>query len=175
DAVMGLVTRSANDAAIVLAEGLGGDEANFAVQMTAKARQLGMTSTVFRNASGLPNREQVTTARDMAKLAHALMRDFPHYYPVFSVQNYLYRGRPLANHNRMLETYAGADGLKTGSTAASGFNLVMSAIRDNRRLIGVVMGGDTAYQRDKLMAELMDRGFATAQQQILSPWTSPKI
>lgn len=175
DAVMGLVTRSANDAAIVLAEALGGDEANFGRMMTQKARQLGMTSTVYRNASGLPNREQVTTARDMAKLAHALMRDFPHYYPVFSVQSYPYRGRPLENHNRMLLSYAGADGLKTGYTAASGFNLVMSAVRDNRRLIGVVMGGDSASSRDRLMAELMDRGFATAVATGVSPWTSPRV
>ena len=99
----------------------------------------------------------MTTARDMARLANALLRDFPHYYPVFSVLSYNYRGRPLANHNRMLATYAGADGLKTGYTNASGFNLVMSAMRDNRRLIGVVMGGNTAFQRDRLMAELMDR------------------
>src|SRR6266446_2700369 len=175
DAVMGLVTRSANDAAIVLAEALGGDEESFALQMTAKARQLGMSSTVFRNASGLPNREQVTTARDMAKLAHALLRDFPHYYPVFSVQSYFYRGRPLENHNRMLTSYAGADGLKTGYTAASGFNLVMSAMHDNRRLIGVVMGGDSAFQRDRLMAVLMDQGFVTAQTMRLSAWTSPRV
>ena len=174
DAVMGLVTRSANDAAIVLGETLGGDEEGFAQQMTQKARQLGMSSTVFRNASGLPNREQVTTARDMAKLAQALLRDFPHYYPVFSVQSYFYRGRPLENHNRMLASYAGADGLKTGYTAASGFNLVMSAIRGNHRLIGVVMGGDTAFQRDRLMADLMDRGFFTAQSMLLSPWMQPR-
>ncbi len=143
--------------------------------MTQKARQLGMSSTVFKNASGLPNREQVTTAHDMAKLALALLRDFPHYYPVFSVQSYVYHGRPLENHNRMLVTYAGADGLKTGYTSASGFNLVMSAVRDNRRLIGVVMGGDSAFQRDRLMAELMDRSFASAQAMNVSPWTSPRI
>jgi D-alanyl-D-alanine carboxypeptidase len=175
DAVMGLVTRSANDAAILLGEALGGDEEEFARQMTLKARQLGMSSTTFRNASGLPDREQVTTARDMAKLAHALLRDFPHYYPVFSVQSYVYRGRPLENHNRMLATYPGADGLKTGYTAASGFNLVMSAMRDNRRLIGVVMGGDSAFRRDRLMAELMDRSFANAQALNVSPWTSQRI
>ena len=174
DAVMGLVTRSANDAAIVLGEALGGDEEGFAQQMTQKARQLGMSSTVFRNASGLPNREQVTTARDMARLALALLRDFPHYYPVFSVQSYFYRGRPLENHNRMLASYAGADGLKTGYTAASGFNLVMSAIRGNHRLVGVVMGGDTAFQRDRLMADLMDRGFFTAQSMLLSAWMPPR-
>src|SRR5262245_28712783 len=174
DAVMGLVTRSANDAAVLLAETLGGDEDGFARLMTQKARQLGMSSTVFRNASGLPNGEQVTTARDMAKLANALLRDFPHYYPVFSVQSYPYRGRSLENHNRMLASYAGADGLKTGYTNASGFNLVMSAMRDNRRLIGVVMGGNTAFQRDKLMADLMDRGFAAAQSMALAAWNSPR-
>jgi D-alanyl-D-alanine carboxypeptidase len=172
DATMALVTRSANDAAIVLAEALGGDEATFAQLMTQKARQLGMTSTVYRNASGLPNREQVTTARDLARLAFALMRDFPHYYAVFSVQSYPYRGRALENHNRMLLSYDGADGLKTGYTVASGFNLVMSAMRDNRRLIGVVMGGDSAGQRDRMMADLMDYGFATAQSMRLSSWTS---
>jgi D-alanyl-D-alanine carboxypeptidase len=172
DATMALVTRSANDAAIVLAEALGGDELNFAQLMTNKARQLGMSSTVYRNASGLPNRDQVTTARDLARLAFALMRDFPHYYAIFSVQSYPYRGRILENHNRMLLSYEGADGLKTGYTAASGFNLVMSAMRDNRRLIGVVMGGDSAGQRDRMMADLMDYGFASAQSMRLSPWTS---
>ncbi len=174
DAVMGLVTRSANDAAVVLAEAMAGDEDSFAKQMTWKAKQFGMLSTQFRNASGLPNREQVTSARDMARLAHALLRDFPHYYAVFSVQTYFYRGRPLENHNRMLASYAGADGFKTGYTAASGYNLVMSASRDNRRLIGVVMGGDTAFGRDKLMADLMDRGFANAQQMNLPGWTFPR-
>jgi D-alanyl-D-alanine carboxypeptidase len=175
DAVMGLVTRSANDAAVLLAEGLAGDEDSFSRLMNQKARQLGMSSTVFRNASGLPNPEQVTTARDMARLANALLRDFPHYYPVFSVLSYTYKGRPLENHNRMLASYAGADGLKTGYTNASGFNLVMSAVRDNRRLIGVVMGGNTAFQRDRLMAELMDQGFATAQAMTMSAWTSPRV
>ncbi len=175
DAVMGLVTRSANDAAVLLGEALGGDETNFARMMTEKSRQLGMTSTVFRNASGLPNREQVTTAHDMARLANALLRDFPHYYPVFSVQSYPYRGGSLQNHNRMLINYPGCDGLKTGYTVASGFNLVMSAVRDNRRLIGVVMGGSNPSQRDRLMAELMDRGFAEAERLNLSAWTTPRV
>lgn len=171
DAIMALVTRSANDAAVALAETLAGDEATFAVQMTQKARQLGMNSTVFRNASGLPNSEQITTARDMARLAHALMRDYPHYYGIFSVQSYPFRGRSLENHNRMLGSYEGADGLKTGYTVASGFNLVMSAMRDNKRLIGVVMGGNTAGMRDRIMAELMDRGFATGR---VSTWTTSR-
>jgi D-alanyl-D-alanine carboxypeptidase len=168
DAVMGLVTRSANDAAVVIAEALAGDEASFALQMTRMAKQLGMTATLFKNASGLPDREQVTTARDMARLAHALLRDFPHYYPIFAVQTYFYRGRPMENHNRMLANYAGADGFKTGYTQASGFNLVMSANRDGRRLIGVVMGGNTAFTRDRLMAELMDQGFDSARQMNLA-------
>jgi D-alanyl-D-alanine carboxypeptidase len=172
DATMALVTRSANDAAVLLAEGLAGSEEAFARLMTQKARQLGMSSTVFRNASGLPNSEQVTTARDLAKLANALMRDYPHYYAIFSVQSYSYRGRVLTNHNRMLGSYDGADGLKTGYTNASGFNLVMSAMRDNRRLIGVVMGGSSAAQRDRTMADLMDRGFTLAAAMQLSPWTS---
>jgi len=172
DATMALVTRSANDAAVLLAEGLAGSEEAFARVMTQKARQLGMSSTVFRNASGLPNSEQVTTARDLAKLANALMRDYPHYYAIFSAQSYSYRGRVLTNHNRMLGNYDGADGLKTGYTNASGFNLVMSAVRDNRRLIGVVMGGTSAAQRDRTMAALMDRGFTLASAMQLSPWTS---
>ena len=172
DATMALVTRSANDAAVVVAEALGGDEANFARVMTQKARQLGMNSTVYRNASGLPNREQVTTARDQAVLASALLRNFPHYYAVFSVQSYPYRGRSLENHNRMLGNYDGADGLKTGYTTASGFNLVLSAVRDNRRLIGVVMGGASASRRDRQMADLMDRGFVSAHAMGISPWTS---
>lgn len=172
DATMALVTRSANDAAVLLAEGLAGSEEAFARLMTQKARQLGMSSTVFRNASGLPNSEQVTTARDLAKLANALLRDYPHYYAIFSVQSYPYRGRTLENHNRMLGNYDGADGLKTGYTNASGFNLVMSAVRDNRRLIGVVMGGTSAAQRDRTMAALMDRGFTLASAMQLSPWTS---
>lgn len=172
DATMALVTRSANDAAVLLAEGLAGSEEAFARLMTQKARQLGMSSTVFRNASGLPNSEQVTTARDLAKLANALMRDYPHYYAIFSAQSYTYRGRVLTNHNRMLGNYDGADGLKTGYTNASGFNLVMSAVRDNRRLIGVVMGGTSAAQRDRTMAALMDRGFTLAAAMQLSPWTS---
>lgn len=172
DATMALVTRSANDAAVLLAESLAGSEEAFARLMTQKARQLGMSSTVFRNASGLPNSEQVTTARDLAKLANALMRDYPHYYAIFSVQSYTYRGRTLQNHNRMLGSYDGADGLKTGYTNASGFNLVMSAVRDNRRLIGVVMGGTSAAQRDRTMAALMDRGFTLASAMQLSPWTS---
>lgn len=162
DAVMGLITKSANDAAVVVAEQLAGDEASFAQIMTQKARQLGMTSTIFRNASGLPDPAQVTTARDLTRLAQAMLRDFPHYYPLFSVQEYVYEGRPLRNHNHMLGWYPGADGIKTGYIRASGFNLVMSAQRDGRRLIGVVLGGTAPGERDAVMGDMMDRGFERA-------------
>jgi D-alanyl-D-alanine carboxypeptidase len=162
DAIMGLITKSANDAAVVVAEALAGDETAFAQIMTQKARQLGMTSTTFRNASGLPDPAQVSTARDLTKLAQAMLRDFPHYYPLFSVQEYVYEGRSLRNHNHMLGWYPGADGIKTGYIRASGFNLVMSAQRDGRRLIGVVLGGSTPSERDAVMGDLMDRGFERA-------------
>ena len=162
DAVMGLITKSANDAAVVVAEQLAGDETSFAQIMTQKARQLGMSSTTFRNASGLPDPAQVTTARDLTRLAQAMLRDFPHYYPLFSVQEYVYEGRPMRNHNHMLGWYPGADGIKTGYIRASGFNLVISALRDGRRLIGVVLGGSTPNERDTVMGDMMDRGFERA-------------
>ncbi len=162
DAIMGLITKSANDAAVVVAEQLAGEESDFAQIMTQKARQLGMTSTTFRNASGLPDPAQVTTARDLTRLAQAMLRDFPHYYPLFSAQEYVYEGRPLRNHNQMLGWYPGVDGIKTGYIRASGFNLVTSALRDGRRLIGVVLGGSTPGERDAVMGDMMDRGFERA-------------
>jgi D-alanyl-D-alanine carboxypeptidase len=170
DAIMGLITRSANDAAVVLAEAIGGDESAFAQDMTRMARQLGMSNTVFRNASGLPATDQVTTARDLARLAQAILRDFPHYYPLFAARSWPYGGRVLANHNRMLLTYAGADGIKTGYINASGFNLVMSATRDNRRLIGVVLGGGSVSERDDVMTDMMDRGFERARGLGVAAW-----
>jgi D-alanyl-D-alanine carboxypeptidase len=174
DAIMGLITRSANDAAVVIGEMLAGDETTFARTMTQKARQLGMTSTTFRNASGLPDPAQVTTARDLARLAQALLRDFPHYYPLFSVQQYPFGGQPLRNHNQMLGWYPGADGIKTGYIRASGFNLVMSAMRDGRRLIGVVLGGSTPSERDAVMGDMMDRGFERADALKLARYHSAK-
>jgi D-alanyl-D-alanine carboxypeptidase len=161
DLILGLITKSANDASVVLAEAIAGDEDIFAQRMTQRGRQLGMTGTVFRNASGLPNDLQVTTAHDMAVMALAIMRDFPTYYPLFSTQEFSYAGRVHTNHNRMLGWYGGAEGLKTGYTNASGFNLIMIAKRDGRRLVGVVLGGDSAQSRDNHMAELMDKGFGT--------------
>jgi D-alanyl-D-alanine carboxypeptidase len=159
DAVLGLVTKSANDAASVLAEGLGGSEERFALLMTRTARGLGMTRTVFRNASGLPDAEQRTTARDLARLATHLITDYPQYYSYFSRRSFSYAGRSHGNHNRLLFSYRGMDGLKTGYTRASGFNLAASAVRGGRRLVAVVLGGPTARARDAQMADLLDVGF----------------
>lgn len=159
DLILGLVTRSANDAASVLAEGLAGSEPAFAEQMTRKARQLGMTSTVYRNASGLPDPDQYTTARDQAQLALALYHDFPREYRYFATREFYFQGRVIHNHNHLLDWYAGADGIKTGYIGASGYNLAASAVRDGHRLIGVIMGGPSAGTRDREMAALLDRGF----------------
>ncbi len=161
-AIQALVVHSANDVAVVVAEALCGTEMRFARLMTSKARDLGMANTAFRNASGLPNPAQVTTARDMAILARAVMSRFPHHYHFFSTQSFTYLGRTYQSHNRVMKSYAGADGLKTGYIRASGFNVATSAERDGRRLIGVVMGGKSAKLRDKQMARLLDQGFGLA-------------
>ncbi len=161
EAVLGLVVKSANDAAVVLAEALGGNESHFAELMTRKAAELGMRSTSFRNASGLPNPGQMTTARDMATLARALIRDFPQYYHFFSTREFTFQGTTIATHNHVLVNYRGADGLKTGYIHAAGYNLVTSAVRNGRRLIGVVLGGKSGGQRDRAMMRLLDHGFAT--------------
>lgn len=158
-AILGLVTKSANDAAVVLAEALGGSESRFAEMMTRKARELGMRHTVFRNASGLPNMEQVTTARDYSILSRAMLSDHPKYYPYFSRRSFTYGGRQLPNHNRLMSRYEGMDGIKTGYTVASGFNLAASAVREGRRLVGVVMGGKSPVSRDNRMAALLDQAF----------------
>lgn len=163
DAILALVTKSANDAAVVVAEALGTKETRFARMMTKKARALGMKRTSFRNASGLPNRHQLSTARDMATLARALIRDFPQYYDYFSTTDFRYDGRVYRNHNTLLSKYNGADGLKTGYIRASGFNLAASAVRNNRRLIAVVFGGRSPRSRDRHVASLLDKGFAKAK------------
>lgn len=162
DALLGLVTKSANDAAVVLGEALGGSETRFGQVMTAKARALGMTRTTFRNASGLPDPEQRTTARDMATLGMALMRDFPGYYRYFSTETFYYGEAAHRNHNRMLESYDGVDGIKTGFIRASGFNIVVSAKRDGRRLVAAVFGGKSAWTRDARVAVLLDGAFERA-------------
>ncbi|KJC34533.1 D-alanyl-D-alanine carboxypeptidase [Bradyrhizobium sp. LTSP857] len=155
DAIKGLVTRSANDAAVVIAEAIGGDEDDFAQMMTRKARALGMSKTVYRNANGLPNDEQVTTARDQATLGRAIQERFPRYYRYFSTSTFNWRGQSIRNHNHLLGSVEGVDGIKTGYTRASGFNLVTSMRRGNRHLIGVVLGGRSGGSRDAIMRNLL--------------------
>lgn len=162
EAILALVTKSANDAAAALGELLGGgSEDRFAQMMTLRARSLGMRSTTFRNASGLPDIEQVSTARDMALLGQRLIRDFPDRYSYFSTPNFVFRGRTLWNHNRLLQEYDGADGIKTGYVDDSGFNLVASAERDGVRLVAAVFGGRTGRERDRHMMALLDQGFTS--------------
>ena len=159
DAIKSLIVKSANDIAVVVAEALGGTEVEFARMMTRKAKELGMSRTTFRNASGLPNRKQRSTARDMAQLARALMRDFPDRYHYFDDQRFSYKGRVHRSPNKLLGRYRGMDGIKTGYIRASGFNLVASAERDGRRVIAVVFGGKTPNSRNAHMANLLDLGF----------------
>jgi D-alanyl-D-alanine carboxypeptidase len=155
DAIKGLVTRSANDAAVVIAEAIAGDEDEFAKLMTRKARALGMSKTTYRNASGLPNDEQLTTARDQATLGRAIQDRYPRYYRYFATTVFNYRGQSIRNHNRLLGNVEGIDGIKTGYTRASGFNLVSSMRRGNRHLIGVVLGGRSGGSRDATMRNLL--------------------
>ena len=157
DAILSLVTRSANDMACAIGEYLGGSESAFAAQMTKRARQLGMSSTTFRNASGLPDNAQVTTARDMAILGRALQDRFPNYFPYFKATSFTYKGTKIGNHNRLLGKYPGVDGIKTGYIRASGFNLVTSVNQRDRRVVAVVLGGKTGSARDQRMAELLKR------------------
>jgi D-alanyl-D-alanine carboxypeptidase len=164
DAVMATIVKSANDAAVVLAEAVAGSEENFARKMTEIAHKLGMHHSYFKNSSGLHHAEQRTTAHDMAKLAIALKRDFPEYYHLFSKTSFIYKGETHYGHNRVLKTFPGATGLKTGFINASGFNLVTSAARGNTKLIGVVMGGDTAKARDSKMTSLLNKYFATTEE-----------
>ncbi len=158
--ILALVTRSANDAATVIAETLGKTEYQFGRMMTKTAQRLGMQNTTFRNASGLPDSDQITTAWDMYVLARALQKDFPEFYHYFSKASFRFGKTTHKSHNRLLANYAGADGIKTGYIRASGYNLVTSVKRDGRHLIGVIFGGDTAKQRDTQMHAILDRGFA---------------
>ncbi len=172
-AISALVTKSANDVAVVLAEAIGGSESKFAYMMTRKARTLGMRHTVFRNASGLHNKHQISTARDMSVLARSVMMYHPEYYKYFSMQQFKYAGKTYRNHNKLMKTYKGMDGIKTGYVRASGFNLVASAVRDGRRLIGVVFGGRSSKTRNSHMATLLDSGFAKAHRYRLAKWEIP--
>lgn len=159
-AVLALVTKSANDAACALGELIGGgSEPQFATMMTQQAHAMGMSKTLFRNASGLPDPDQMTTARDLATLGRRLIADFPEYYHYFATPAFRFHGRYIPNHNPMLKVYAGADGMKTGYTQEAGRNLVTSALRDNVRLVGVVMGASSNTQRSLVMANQLDHGF----------------
>lgn len=155
-AMEALAVKSANDVAYAVAEFLAGSEKAFADRMTFKARSLGMKSTTFRNASGLPDKRQVTTARDMAKLGIALRKKFPQYYHYFGKRSFVFKGKTIRGHNRVLGTVEGADGIKTGYTRASGFNLVTSVRSGRRNLVGVILGENSGRSRDKHMTELMN-------------------
>lgn len=162
-AITALVVKSANDVAAAVAEKIGGSEKAFAQRMTRTARAMGMSRTTFANASGLPNPNQVTTARDMATLGLRLMRDYPKYYPYFRTRSFVFQGRTIKGHNKLLGTYAGTDGIKTGYINASGFNLVSSVRRGNKRLVGVVMGGRTGASRDAYMKSMLSQYFDAAR------------
>jgi len=162
DAILALVTKSANDAAVVVAEAIGGTETEFARLMTRKARALGMRRTTYTNASGLPDSDQVTTARDQAVLGRAIQERFPRYYRFFSTEAFEFRGRAMRNHNRLLGRVEGVDGIKTGYTRDSGFNLVTSMRRGHRHVVAVVLGGRSASQRDAQMRELLSDHIMTA-------------
>ncbi len=162
EAVYGMIVKSANDMAEGMGDHLGGSEARFAEMMTRKARQLGMSKTVFRNASGLPSKSQVTTARDMARLGLALQRDFPKEYGLFAMESFSFRGKRIRGHNNLMYRYQGMDGIKTGYTNASGFNLVSAINHNGRRVVGVVLGGKTARSRDAQMAALLEKAVPQA-------------
>jgi D-alanyl-D-alanine carboxypeptidase len=160
DAIRAIVVCSANDAAVAVAEAVGGTEPHFAELMNAKARELGMPHTFYHNASGLPDDLQLTSASDLAILARHLVYDFPQYFPYFRTPSFTWRGMSFNNHDMLIGNYPGADGLKTGYIDSSGYNLVTTAMRGHTRLIAVVLGGITAERRDRAMMELLDDAFA---------------
>ncbi len=162
-AILALTTKSANDVATAVAEKLAGSEPKFARNMTTVARQIGLTRTTFKNASGLTARGQLTTAKDMAMMARAMMKHYPYYYRYFSTRAFTYKGRNYRNHNKLLKSYDGTDGVKTGYTNAAGFNLVASAVRKGHRVIAVVMGGRSGNSRNAHMEDLLNRAFAKLQ------------
>ncbi len=159
DAIKAVIVRSANDVAVMIGEHLGGNEYQFAARMTAKAREMGMTQTTFANASGLPDESQKSTASDLAVLSRHLISDFPQFYPYFRSQSFVWNGRSFEGHNNLMKFFDGADGLKTGYTRMSGFNLASSATRQGKRLVAVVMGGRSARDRDIQTAELLEGEF----------------
>ena len=179
DAIRALVIKSANDVAVAVGERIGGGESRFAEMMTEQAAELGLENTTFRNASGLPDRRQQTTARDMARLAIALHRDFPQYFAYFNEERFRWNGRTYRNHNTLVGRVDGVDGLKTGYIRASGFNVVVSAERGEHRLVAVVMGGPSGASRDAHAEELIEAAFATLEQRedtrLFAALSSPRI
>jgi D-alanyl-D-alanine carboxypeptidase len=169
DAIGGIVTRSANDAAVVVSEAIGGSEEEFAKLMTRKARALGMTNTTYVNASGLPDDEQITTARDQAILGRAIHDRFPGYYSYFSLLYYRYRGKDMHNHNGLLGKLEGVDGIKTGYTEASGYNLALSVRRGSKSVVAVVLGGTSNSERDERMRKLIEGYIPLASTQRTAP------
>ena len=159
DAIMALIVKSANDVATVVAEHISGNERDFAKLMTNYARKIGMNKTTFKNASGLPNRAQMTTARDMSTLSYSLIKNFPEKYKLFKEEKFVWKNKTYKSHNKLMKSYEGADGIKTGYIKASGFQLAFSAVRNNKRLVGIYFGGDTGKQRDKTLAFLMNKEF----------------
>jgi len=160
DAIAALIIKSANDVATVVAEAIAGNERRFALLMTNKARKLGMSRTIFRNASGLSNRGQMSTAKDMALLTQTLINRFPQYYHLFSKKKFTFQGRTYRTHNKVLKNFPGAEGMKTGYIRASGYNLITTAKQDGHRLVGVIFGGNTARSRDRHMKTLLNRAYA---------------
>jgi D-alanyl-D-alanine carboxypeptidase len=167
DALKAVATRSANDMAVALAEHIAGTEQRFAALMTLRGQELGMSNTRFVNASGLPDSRQISSARDIAIMSRAVMRDFPQYYGYFSMKSFWFRGQEIRNHNRLMGQFAGMDGLKTGYINASGFNLAASAVRDGRRLIAVVLGGRSTASRDDHVEDLLLTGFEVLRRRSL--------
>ena len=165
EAILALIVKSANDVAVVLAEALAPSEQDFANMMTQAAAQLGMAQTVFKNASGLYHPEQLSSAQDMAILTLATIKNFPHYYPLFSTQSFTYHGREYTTHNRVLTDYQGAEGFKTGYISAVGYNIISTATQNNRRLVGVVIGDQSARERDTYVKALLDSGFEKVRRQ----------
>ena len=175
DAVNALITKSANDVAVVIAERLGGSETRFAALMTAKARQLGLRRTRFKNASGLPNRAQVSTAKDMALLGEAILTNHAEYYDYFSTTQFDWGDRTYKNHNKLLGEVRGVDGIKTGYTRASGFNLLASAERDGNRVIAVMLGGNTSKSRNDHVEDLLEAAFTVITREELKDDTPPPL
>ncbi|MDG2033808.1 MAG: D-alanyl-D-alanine carboxypeptidase, partial [Rhodospirillales bacterium] len=160
EAADALIIRSANDVATVVAEALAGSERRFALRMTQKAREIGMSRTTFRNASGLPHRGQMSTAKDMATLTRNMISRFPHHYHMFAKTSFSYQGRRYRSHNKLLKTYPGAEGFKTGYIRASGYNLITTAKQNGHRLIGVVFGGNSSRSRNRHMQSLLNKAYA---------------